>query len=61
MAPSANEIRGTAKLVIRDGKLEEFKRLNAKCIELSRTKDTGILEYDTFITADQTACFVHER
>ena len=26
-----------------------------------RTKDTGTLEYDLFLNADGTECFVHER
>lgn len=26
-----------------------------------RTKDTGTLEYDIFLSADGTECFVHER
>ena len=47
--------------MIHDGKLEEFKRLAAQCVEIVRTKDTGTLEYDLFLNADGTECFVHER
>jgi quinol monooxygenase YgiN len=58
---SSTEIRGTARVVIKPGKLEEWKRLAAQCVEIVRTKDTGTLEYDHFLNADGTECFVHER
>jgi quinol monooxygenase YgiN len=61
MSAASNEIHGTSRIVIRDGRLEEFKRLVAQCVEIVRTKDTGTLEYDHFLNADGTECFVHER
>jgi quinol monooxygenase YgiN len=61
MASAANEIHGTARMVVRPGKLAEFKRLLAQCTEIVRAKDTGTVEYDQFLNADQTVCFVHER
>lgn len=61
MSAASNEIHGTARLVIREGKLEEFKRLAARCVEIVRTQDTGTLEYDLLLNADGTECFVHER
>ena len=61
MSAASNEIHGTSRIVIREGKLEEFKRLAARCVEIVRTKDTGTVEYDLFLTADGTECFVHER
>lgn len=61
MSAASNEIHGTGRLVIREGKLEEFKRLAARCVEIVRTQDTGTLEYDLFLNADGTECFVHER
>jgi quinol monooxygenase YgiN len=54
-------MHGTSRIVIHEGKLEEFKRLAAQCVEITRTKDTGPLEYDLFLSADGTECFVHER
>ncbi|HVO76010.1 MAG TPA: hypothetical protein VMT35_18445 [Ignavibacteriaceae bacterium] len=36
-----NEILGIARLMIHPGKLEEFKRLQAKCLELVRTITPG--------------------
>lgn len=47
--------------MIHDGRLDEFKRLAAQCVEIVRTKDTGTLEYDLFLNADGTECFVRER
>ncbi len=61
MSATSNEIHGTARIVIHDGKLDEFKLLAAQCVEIVRTKDTGTLEYDLFLNADGTECFVHER
>ncbi len=37
-----SELQCVARLEIHDGKLDEFKRLAAKCAELVRTKDTGL-------------------
>ena len=56
-----NEILGIARLKIFPGKLEEFKRLNAKCIELVLAKDKGTLQYDFFFNKDETECLAIER
>jgi len=56
-----NELQGIARLKIHDGKLEEFKRLAAKCMESVRTKDTGTLQYDWFFSRDCAECLVYER
>ena len=56
-----SELRGIARFAFREGKLEEFKRLAAQCMEIVRTKDTGTLEYDIYFNDDQSECIVHER
>lgn len=56
-----NELLGIARLVIHRGKLEEFKRLAATCMESVRTKDTGTLQYDWFFSSDCSECLVYER
>ena len=61
MSNASNEIHGTSRIVIHDGKLEEFKRLVAQCVEIVRTEDPGTLEYHHFRNADGTESFVHER
>jgi len=43
------------------GKLEEFKRLAAQCMEIVRAEDTGTLQYDIFFNDDQSECIVLER
>ena len=37
-----SELQCVARLKIHDGKLDEFKRLAAKCAELVRTKTPGL-------------------
>ena len=56
-----SELQSVARLKIHDGKLDEFKRLAAKCAELVRTKDTGTLQYELYFNSDNTACLVFER
>lgn len=56
-----SEIEGIARIKIHPGKLEEYKRLAGLCMEVARTRDTGTLQYDLFLNADQTEVLVHER
>ncbi|MGH2595094.1 MAG: putative quinol monooxygenase [Actinomycetota bacterium] len=59
--PSTNELMGIARFKIRDGKLEEYKRLSAEAKEIVRTKDTGTLQYDVYFNDDQSECVIIER
>jgi len=56
-----SELQCVARLKIHDGKLDEFKRLAAKCAELVRTKDPGTLQYELYFNSDNTECLVFER
>jgi quinol monooxygenase YgiN len=56
-----SELQCVARLKIHDGKLEEFKRLAAKCAESVRTKDTGTLQYESYFKSDNTERLVFER
>jgi quinol monooxygenase YgiN len=56
-----SEIQGIARFKFHEGKLEEFKRLAARCIEIVRTKDTGTLQYEVYFNDDQSECIVLER
>ena len=58
---STNEVQGIARLKILPGKLEEFKRVQNLCMEVARTKDTGTIQYETYLNADETECIVLER
>ena len=56
-----SELQLTARFQIKDGRLEEFKSLASRCMESVRTKDTGTLQYDWFMSSDETECVVQER
>jgi quinol monooxygenase YgiN len=56
-----SELHGIARFKIHEGKLEEFKRLSAQCMEIVRTTDTGTLQYDIYFNHDQSEAIVHER
>jgi quinol monooxygenase YgiN len=49
-----------ARLKVRDGRLEEFKRQAAEMMRQTREKDTGTLAYDWFLSKDGTECEVRE-
>ena len=55
---STFEVR--ARLKVRDGQLEGFKRQAAEMMRQTREKDTGTLAYDWFLSSDGTECQVRE-
>jgi len=60
-AGTVSELQGIARYRFHEGKIEEFKRLSAQCMEIVRTKDTGTLQYDIYFNDDQSECIVVER
>jgi quinol monooxygenase YgiN len=48
------------RFTFHEGKVDEFKRLSALCLEIVRTKDTGTLQYDTYFN-DEAECIVLAR
>lgn len=56
-----SELQRVARLKIYNGKLDDFMRLAATCVELVRTKDTGTLQYEVYFNSDETECLVFER
>lgn len=56
-----SELQGIARFTFHEGKLEEFKRLSARCMEVVRTKDSGTLQYEIYFNNDQSECIVLER
>ena len=57
-----SELQGIGRFKFHEaGKLEEFKRLSAPCMQIVRTKDTGTLQYDIYFNDDQSECIVLER
>ena len=55
---STFEVR--ARLKIREGQLEGFKRQAAEMLRQTREKDTGTLAYDWFLSSNGTQCEVRE-
>ena len=55
-----SELHAIVRFKVNEGKLEEFKRLAARCMETVRTKDPGTLRYDWFISADESEGVVQE-
>lgn len=55
-----SQLQVTAKLAVKPGQIEAFRRAAAACLESVRTKDTGTLQYDWFMSDDQTVCHVRE-
>jgi len=58
---TTSELHSIVRFRFHEGKLEEFKRLSAVCMEIVRTKDPGTLQYDTFFNEDESECIVLER
>lgn len=56
-----SELQGIARFKVHNGKLDEFKRLSALFMEIARTKDTGTLQYDIYVSDDQSEFIVLER
>jgi quinol monooxygenase YgiN len=50
----------TARLMVREGELEGFKRQAAEMMRLARERDTKTLRYDWFLSDDGTDCEVRE-
>lgn len=50
----------SARLRIREGELEGFKRQAAEMMRLTRELDTKTLRYDWFLSTDGTECEVRE-
>ena len=60
-AGAVSELLGIARFKFHEGKVEEFKRLSAQAMEIVRTRDTGTLQYDTYLNDDETEALVLER
>jgi len=50
----------SAKMKVRDGLLEGFKKQAAECIKQVKKKDTGTLQYDWFLSEDKSECEIRE-
>jgi quinol monooxygenase YgiN len=50
----------SARLKVRPGQLEGFKRQAAEIVRLAKERDTGTLRYDWFLSSDGAQCEVRE-
>ena len=50
-----------ARFTFHEGRLEDYKRLTQKCIDIVRSQDTGTIRYDVFISDDESEAIVIEE
>jgi quinol monooxygenase YgiN len=50
----------SARMKVREGVLDGFKKQAAECIRVTREKDTRTLRYDWFLSEDETECEIRE-
>jgi len=55
-----NNLQLTARFVIHNGQLKKFKELAEACMQSTKEKDTGTLQYDWYFNSDETECRVRE-
>lgn len=56
-----NHLQVTARLKIREGKINEFKDLAAQCLIAVKEREPGTMQYDWFFNDDNTEYVVRER
>jgi quinol monooxygenase YgiN len=57
-----SELQGIGRFRFHEaGTLEEFKRLAAQAMQIARAKDTGTLQYEIYLSDDQSEAIVLER
>lgn len=55
------DIQVNARLSIKPGKMNEFKKLAQDCVEMVKQKDKGTTQYDWFYNESKSECIVRER
>jgi quinol monooxygenase YgiN len=55
------EIQGVARFKFHEGKVEEFKRLCAELMEIVRAGDSGTLQFEIYLSDDESECVIYER
>ncbi len=58
---AVGEIQGVGWFKLDEGTLAEFNRLSSQCMEIVRTKDTGTLQYEVYVSDDESEAIVLER
>ena len=52
---------GIARFRFHRGRVEEFKQLSRRCLEIVQERDSGTLRYDIFLNADESEALVIEE
>jgi quinol monooxygenase YgiN len=55
------EIQGVARFKFHEGKVEEFKRLCAELMEIVRAEDGATLQFEIYLSDDESECVIYER
>lgn len=55
------DIQVNARLKIKPGKMDEFKKLAQDCVDMVKQKDQGTTQYDWFYNESRSECVVRER
>jgi quinol monooxygenase YgiN len=61
MNTNSTELMGIARFRIKEGKLDEYKRLCEEAMVLVKANEPGTLQYDVFFNKDESECMVIER
>ena len=56
-----SELLGIARFKFHEGKRAEYLRLSDQARDIVQTKDSGTLQYDLYLNADQSECMFIER
>ena len=52
---------GIAHFTFHEGRLDDFKRLSLRCMEVVQDRDTGTIRYEIYLTPDESAAVVIEE
>lgn len=55
-----SKIQVTARMKTRHNMLQGFKRQASECIKQVKEKDSGTIQYDWFLSSDNTVCEIRE-
>ena len=55
------ELQGIARFTFKEGMVNEYKRLTDECMEIVRTQEPDTLQYEIFLSEDESSCVVLER
>ena len=56
-----DKIQIYVRMKIHDAQLEDFKSVASKCLQMTRDKDRGALQYDWFLDEEGKECVIFEQ